>query len=268
MQDILQLVYMKKIIFFTFSILLSNTLFGQSDSVLFEIHYKITQSGLTTKDLPTIRNSMVLISKNHSLEKDLDRFKADTSYAMKYAEKFFKANPNPNGEISDVQNFLSETMNNYGLDRQIFFDYEKKKYLYFRKMFQAYSYEVTLPKYKWKLVDSTQIIAGYECKKALGTSSSGYELSVWYCDAYHTTYNILGIGNLPGLIVKAVELKSNTTFEITHSQIGSKLFKSLMPKKSILTTKAEMTKLEQEFAKDRNQFFKDHPVQGVTITGN
>ncbi|PWS26491.1 hypothetical protein DHW03_17080 [Pedobacter yonginense] len=243
--------------------------FAQSDSILYEIHYKTTLTILPDKIKPNIINSLLLISNNYSVEKDLDRFMTDTAYANKYTIGFAKSNPSPSGEMMDVKKFLSNTINEYGTDRQIIYDYQRNKYLYFRYMFQKFYFEVPIPSYKWKDTNTKQNIFGYECKKVEGTSSNGAKWDIWYCDSYKVPHNLYGILGLDGLIIKAIETTSGRTVELTNLRTGSDIFKNVeKPKNSILVNSEEMNKFEGEFAKDRLKFLKDHPFNGTTIKIN
>lgn len=250
-------------------ILYSVVSYGQEDSILYELNYKTTQTDPSDKVTPSVINSLVLISKKYSVEKNLDKFKADTAYAMQYTNDFAKANPSPSGEFMNVKKYLSDNINEYGTNGQILYDYERQKYLYFKQMFQKYYYEVSMPTYKWKLTDVKQSVAGYQCRKAEGTSSRGAEWEVWYCESYQVPYNLYGIVGLNGLIIKAVEKTSNTIFELTRLSVGSKTFKRVeKPNTPIMVSKKEMEKLEGEFAKDRVKFLKEHPFSGTTIKIN
>lgn len=65
-------------------------------------------------------------------------------------------------------------------------------------------YEEPLPQMDWQLMDSTSIICGYECCKAVATVY-GRTWTVWYAPGIPLSYGPYVLGALPGLILDAVD---------------------------------------------------------------
>ena len=106
---------------------------------------------------------------------------------------------------------------------------------------------VYFEKHKWKLINETDKILGYNCKKAIKYSEnkkSKTQTVVWYTNEIPFSFGPKDYSGLPGLVLK-VE-KGNDTFLATKIEINPQELKFQKPTAKLKTTLKEKRKAFQK----------------------
>jgi len=247
-----------KLIIYIYLFISGLTVYAQSDSILYETYYKLTQAK-NDQSLSSVENIMLIISKNNILERNYDAFKRDTAGYKKFYMNATKASP----EVADKA--VSNTINSRAFDRQLIYDLTQNTVSYYRGMGRPYFYVSAIPVYQFVITQEKRNISGYNCRKATGVNK-GLKWDIWFCEDINIKANPLGMTEIPGLIIKATETTTNTNYELIKFNKGSKVFKSIaMPDYATLITKDEMTVFEEQFNNDRPTFIKNHLPPGFSV---
>jgi GLPGLI family protein len=81
----------------------------------------------------------------------------------------------------------------------------KQNFLYYKTQL---IFEVEENYIDWKILDTTKVILGQKCIKAIGTLKENIEGNIqhtfvaWYCPAIHSSYGPRAISGLPGMILE------------------------------------------------------------------
>jgi GLPGLI family protein len=84
---------------------------------------------------------------------------------------------------------------------------------------ETFLVEDSLLKIKWKLSPDTRIIAGFECRKAIGILSDSITLFAFYTDELMITGGPEGIHGLPGMILGLGIPRLHTTWFATKVEV-------------------------------------------------
>ena len=84
---------------------------------------------------------------------------------------------------------------------------------------ETFLVEDSLLKIKWKLTPDTRTIAGFECRKAIGTLSDSITLFAFYTDELMITGGPEGIHGLPGMILGLGIPRLHTTWFATKVEV-------------------------------------------------
>ena len=106
-------------------------------------------------------------------------------------------------------------------DYQMNLIYAESEYIYYKKsnsnklLKQNFLYNKEQLKFEieenyidWKIIDTTKVILGQKCIKAIGTLKENIEGNIqhtfvaWYCPAIHSSYGPRAISGLPGMILE------------------------------------------------------------------
>ena len=77
--------------------------------------------------------------------------------------------------------------------------------------FQDYLIETTIPTINWRIEETTKIIGGYNCQKAIG-AFRGRNYIVWFTAELPFEYGPWKLGGLPGVILEAVDDTNSVSF--------------------------------------------------------
>ena len=86
---------------------------------------------------------------------------------------------------------------------------------------ETFLVEDSLLKIKWKLTQDTRTIAGFECRKAIGTLSDSITLFAFYTDELMITGGPEGIHGLPGMILGLGIPRLHTTWFATKVEVNN-----------------------------------------------
>lgn len=70
----------------------------------------------------------------------------------------------------------------------------------------------TSAKLPWLFLDSSKIVAGYECKLAIRITENNDTLLVWYTPKINEPFGPLGYNGFPGLVMEVIDQRTNTHF--------------------------------------------------------
>lgn len=86
---------------------------------------------------------------------------------------------------------------------QVLVDRKTNSYTYSNRIgTDTFIYEEPMPDVSWELVDSSKLVCGYQCHKAVGRLY-GREWTVWYAPSIPLPFGPYVLGGLPGLIMEA-----------------------------------------------------------------
>ena len=94
-------------------------------------------------------------------------------------------------------------MNEFSADKNLVYtDYKAGKFISQKPVFEeTFLVEDSLSKIKWKLTPDTRIIAGFECRKAVGILNDSIGIFAFYTDELLVTGGPESINGLPGMIL-------------------------------------------------------------------
>lgn len=130
---------------------------------------------------------------------------------------------------------------------------QKNKLTYTKNMVKFFMYEEPMIMPQWKMLQGDTVIVGYPCKKAK-TTFRGRTWIVWYTMdiPYHDgPWKLYG---LPGLILKADDIKGDFIFNCIGIDKGKKQPIVLRKAKYVKCTPEEMEELERLSLKDPDAF--------------
>ncbi len=137
------------------------------------------------------------------------------------------------------------------------------KNTYYRKT-DAYgeTFIIEMPDVKWKLINASKIINGYECYKAVTqTVTLGRkgeikkDVVAWYSPAIPVSFGPIGFGGLPGLIIRLIY--DNEVYTVEKIDLNpSKPVKITKPSKGIKVSKIEFEKIGLNKVKDFRKMVK------------
>ena len=107
---------------------------------------------------------------------------------------------------------------------------------------ETFLVEDSLLKIKWKLTQDTRTIAGFECRKAIGTLSDSITLFAFYTDELMITGGPEGIHGLPGMILGLGIPRVHTTWFATKLEMIDVKETTLVPPKKGKKTNVENLK--------------------------
>jgi hypothetical protein len=77
-----------------------------------------------------------------------------------------------------------------------------------------FRYDEKLPEMNWELTGETEVIASYECQKAV-TEYAGRKWTVWFSPEVPVDCGLWKFNGLPGLIMRAADSKEEYVFTLT-----------------------------------------------------
>jgi len=241
-----------------FIVIFQHFAYSQTDSIHYEVVYRVTQVNKKTPTDTVTQNILSIISSNYMVEKHQEIFHSDTSFFL---------NSRKNNAVKNPSIILKDAVNTLGSDRQLLYDLKRSTLMYFRNMGSRFYTERDIPEYEFTVTDQNRNFNGYTCYKAIGASSNKqYQWEIWFCKELPTPMGLLGIKNLQGLIFEANEITTNTTYRLVSFNRGSTLFKEItLPTFATKITKEMMAVYETEFSKNPKDFIQSHLPPGVSI---
>lgn len=174
------------------------------DSTMFRVHYRMLAMNDVSKPDDKTENIMLLqIGRSVSKFFNYHRFLADSlsnALALKNTPRSVVNNK--------VVPLMARTT-----PLNIFKNYPKGKITTIDRVpFNSYTYEENMEPPKWKLENGSQIVCGYNCKKAT-TYLFGRNYTAWYAPEISISDGPWKLFGLPGLILKAEDDKGHYSFE-------------------------------------------------------
>ncbi|HEV8286003.1 MAG TPA: GLPGLI family protein [Chitinophagaceae bacterium] len=103
----------------------------------------------------------------------------------------------------------------------VYTDYKSQKITAQKPVYEeTFLVEDSLLKIKWKLVPDTRVIAGYECRKAVGIIDDSIGVIAFYTDEILIKGGPESIGGLPGMILGLSVPRLHTTWIATGVQVN------------------------------------------------
>ncbi len=114
---------------------------------------------------------------------------------------------------------------------------------------ETFLIEDSLAKIKWKLTSDTRVIAGYECRKAVGILNDSVGIFAFYTDELMITGGPESISGLPGMILGMGIPRIHATWFATKVEVNNVNMNAVTPatKGKKVTTKAMAESLEKVF---------------------
>jgi len=117
----------------------------------------------------------------------------------------------------------------------------------------------SLPKIKWRLSNESRMIAGFNCRKAVGKMFDSVYVFAFYTDDIMVTGGPMSINGLPGMILGLTIPRTYTSYIATKVQVVDVPEKNIVPPgKGKYKTMAEMKKFisarTEDWGKYRDRF--------------
>jgi GLPGLI family protein len=141
----------------------------------------------------------------------------------------------------------------------IFFDYNSNKTVAKKSFFgEEYILKDTIYPIKWRIMQETRNIAGYECRKAVGRVQDSIYIVAFYCEQFVMKAGPEAVQGLPGMILGMAIPKYNTTWFATKVELANINESSIVPpSKGKKLSEKELTDL---FMKK----FKEYGMKDIT----
>jgi GLPGLI family protein len=126
----------------------------------------------------------------------------------------------------------------------VYTDYRQQKVFAQKPVYEeTFLIEDSLTKIKWKLTSDTRVIAGYECRKAIGILDDSVAIFAFYSDELLINGGPESIQGLPGMILGMGIPRLHTTWFATKVQVNNVSLKEVTaPKKGRKSTRGQMLK--------------------------
>lgn len=113
----------------------------------------------------------------------------------------------------NIQPFANENV--------VFTDYTSQKVITQKQVFEeTFLLEDSLTDIEWKMTGDTRVIAGFECKKAVGILHDSIAIFAFYCDELLISGGPESIRGLPGMILGMGIPRLHTTWFATKVEMG------------------------------------------------
>ena len=231
--------FMKLIkVFFIFASLVVSTSYSRAqEQVILKVFYKFSHVRDTLYPNYAYKENMVLlVGKNSSEFKSYDRM------------------------IHDSVFMASRNINSLGLTKsgsggEIFLFPSTERAMQAEVLVDKYIFPIDYPKIDWKIANDTLSINGLNCQKAIG-NWKGRTYEVWFCADLPFHVGPWKLCGLPGLILKARDLKNQVIFEFAGLQNYRGTLKIEPPGTAIKTSRVNYTKLHDAFLENPISFIK------------
>ena len=237
-----------------FLIIINQANAQSSDTVKSIIYYKFKfLSDSTKKDSYYSENMMLCLGEKSSIYKSYDYFSYDS------ARRAISSSPEGNLYPTPASNV---SMSQYIKLR------DQKINITQTFLLRSYLIYDIAPKIIWKIKMETKNIKGLICQKAI-CEFKGRKYEAWFC--FDLAYNNgpWKLGELPGLIVEARDLKNEIIFEFLKIDTTPKLQFIPMPK-GIKTNPVEFDKLFKVASEDPITFMSNSGIilKDIKLNGN
>jgi GLPGLI family protein len=112
----------------------------------------------------------------------------------------------------------------------IYTDYTTEKIIAQKPVYEeTFLVEDSILKIKWKLVPDTRVIAGFECRKAVGIIDDSIGVIAFYTDEILVRGGPESIGGLPGMILALSVPRLHTTWIATGVQVNDVKMNAVNP---------------------------------------
>lgn len=142
-------------------------------------------------------------------------------------------------------------MNEFAADKnQVYTDFRTGKLVAQKPVYEeTFLIEDSLAKIKWKLTSDTRIIAGYECRKAVGILNDSIGVFAFYTDEIMVSGGPESITGLPGMILGLGIPRIHATWFATKVEVTNINMNNVTPatKGKKVTTKGMNESLERVF---------------------
>jgi GLPGLI family protein len=132
----------------------------------------------------------------------------------------------------------------------VYTDYKAGKLIAQKPVYEeTFLIEDSLAEIKWKLTNDTRVIAGYECRKAVGILNDSVGVFAFYTDELMVTGGPESISGLPGMILGMGIPRIHATWFATKVEVTNVNMNVVTPatKGKKVTTKAMTESLEKVF---------------------
>jgi GLPGLI family protein len=122
-------------------------------------------------------------------------------------------------------------MNEFAADKNtVYSDYTNGKFVAQKPVFEeTFLVEDSLAKIKWKLTSDTRIIAGYECRKAVGILNDSVGVFAFYTDELMITGGPESVQGLPGMILGMGIPRLHATWFATKVEVSNVNLNAVIP---------------------------------------
>ena len=142
-------------------------------------------------------------------------------------------------------------INEFAADKnQVYTDFKTQKITAQKPVYEeTFLVDDTLSKIKWKLTSDTRMIAGYECRKAVGILNDSIGVFAFYTDEIMVSGGPESITGLPGMILGLGIPKIHATWFATKVEVNNINMSNVTPatKGKKVTTKEMNQSLERVF---------------------
>ena len=219
---------------------------GQNDSYpssyecLYE--YKVKNPKSTTDTYTTI----LQIGRNCSCFMDYSAFQSDSVNAV------------PNSSTEEKKKYQMQKMkNNLFFDQTVLQNYPQGEMSVYSVIPpDNYVYKEKLRSIQWSLVNETDTVCGYACKKATG-EYGGRKWIVWYAPEIPATFGPWKFCGLPGLVMLAYDTENIHRFEAIAFRKAS-LPIAIPDIPDVVTVERD------KFVKSKNKF-EENPIANIPI---
>lgn len=112
----------------------------------------------------------------------------------------------------------------------IYTDYSADKVIAQKPVYEeTFLVDDSILKIKWKLVPDTRVIAGYECRKAVGIIDDSIGVIAFYTDEILVRGGPESIGGLPGMILALSVPRLHTTWIASSVQVNDVKMSAVIP---------------------------------------
>jgi len=217
------------------------------EPLLAKVFYKFSHVKDTANPkYPYNENMVLLLGKNTSEYKSFDKMYYD-SLLMEQIKT---------GKITGPGKKTSNS--------EFFLYFSSKSAMESEAILKQYLFPIEYPNFHWKILPDKMSLAGLTCQKAIG-NWKGRTYEAWFCPSLPFNTGPWKLCGLPGLILKARDLKNQVIFEFGGFQKYTGTLVVELPAKAIKVTKSEYDKLNEAFLDNPTAFIKSSMPQIADI---
>lgn len=181
-------------------------------------------------------------------------------FKLSYFDLYFvdgKTLYKPGREIQEVRK-TPDWFDGPATDNVIYADYTNAKSVSQKSFYDAaFILEDSTRKIDWRITNDTRMIAGFECRKAVGRILDSVYVIAFYTDQILTTGGPESFGGLPGMILGIAIPRINTTWFATKVELAEVKPEDIVPpKKGKKITNEELQKVLQNRMKEWGKYGK------------
>lgn len=141
-------------------------------------------------------------------------------------------------------------------EKSYYYDLKNKESIESQDLFGKKFLIAGTPKIKWKITNNTQELLGYSCKKAIGTTTDGDAIEVWFTTEIPLPIGPSFVHGLPGAVLSVTMKEGTYTIAATKVNLEKVDAKKLVkPKKGKKVSREEYAKIAEAKQKEMAEIY-------------